>query len=54
MTKASHKTPTKYNREKEDKQIVLEECCMDIDEATQKLDFSNTQSGGISPSLSGI
>ena len=33
-----YKTPIKYNWEDEAKQLVLEKCCKDIDEATEKLD----------------
>lgn len=32
-----HKTPTKVDREKEAKQLVLQKCCKDIEEATKKL-----------------
>ena len=37
MAKTRHKTPTKVNRENEAKQLVLDKCCKDIEEASQKL-----------------
>ena len=38
MAKTRHKTPTKFDRENEAKQFVLDKCCKDIKEASQKLD----------------
>ena len=38
MAKTRHKTPTKVDRENEAKQLVLDKCCKDIEEASLKLD----------------
>ena len=38
MAKTRHKTPTKVNRENEARQLVLDKCCKDIEEASLKLD----------------